>query len=633
MKLGPQRRSFSTESVSKVDKESRTVRLSFSSEEPVDMSYGTEILSHERSAVRANGVRQTSMPLLFNHNRDDLLGIVEGIEIGADKRGYATVRFGRDDRGEWAMNQAADGVLRNVSFMYRVYKFEEQKDSLTATDWEPYEISLVTVPADATIGLGRGAGDEEREVEMLSIPKPATAETKRALEMSKEEEGTGGASAAVVIDAVRERQSGAEAERLRMNEIDALCNQHKIDGEVKRGLIQKGATVEVARGAVLDILQARNTQQAVDLGNDGNPDLSEKEKKNYSLIRAINAGFTNSWKEAGFELEVSNAIAKKIGRNPGERSFFMPTNIQFAMRAKYAVGAPTTGGNLVATELLTGSFIEILRNQARVMQLGATILSGLVGNVDIPRRSGTTTAYWVAEGSGPTESEGTFDKVSLSPKTLGTYSKITRNMLMQGTPDIDMLVRSDFIEQLALGVDVAALSGTGSSSQPLGITNQSGIGSVVGGTNGATLTIDNLIDLETAVMAANASGSMAYLMNSKTVGWTKKQKSSTGQYLWSGSAIGQRAGTPGEINGYPVVSSNQARSNLTKGTASGICSEVFFGNWSELIIGEWGVLEVMPNPYGTGFSAGDLEIRALQSIDLGVRHAASFAVMSDALTA
>lgn len=72
--------------------------------------------------------------------------------------------------------------------------------------------------------------------------------------------------------------------------------------------------------------------------------------------------------------------------------------------------------------------------------------------------------------------------------------------------------------------------------------------------------------------------------------------------------------------------------NITKGTASGICSELFFGAWSELIVGEWGVLEVLPNPFGTGFSAGDLEIRALQSIDLGVRHGASFSVISDALT-
>ncbi|WP_025041023.1 phage major capsid protein [Nitrosospira briensis] len=629
------------------NKETRTVELSFSSEEPVEMWYGTEILSHAKGAVRIDGIRQANMPLLFNHNRDDLLGIVESVEIRSG-RGYATVRFGKDERGDWAMQQADDGILCNVSFMYRVFKFEEdtEKEIYKATDWEPYEISLVTVPADATVGVGRGAGDEERDVEITSIPKPATAEIKKEIPMKGKRvlqdaagDGTGGsaggAPAVVVVDANRERQTGAEAERARIAQIDGLCNQHKIDPEVKRGLIQKGATVEVARGAVLDILQARNTQQAVDLGQGAHADMTQREKDGYSVIRALNASLNQNWKEAGFELEVSNAIAKRLGRVPqNERGFFIPTNIPFAARAAYSTGASATGGALVATDLLAGSFIEVLRNKARVMQMGATVLSGLVGNVDIPRQTGASSTYWTSEGTNTTESEATFDKISLTLKTIGTFSQISRNMLMQSTPDIDMIVRADLIAQLALGIDLAALSGSGSSAQPLGIANVSGIGSVIGGTNGGALTIDQLIDLETAVMAANApEESLAYMANAKSVGALKKLKSTTGQYLWSGSAVGQRSGTPGEINGYPVARTNQARGNLTKGTAAGICSEVFFGAWNELLIGEWGVLEIVPNPYDASvYKSGGVLIRALQSIDIGVRHAASFSVISDTLT-
>lgn len=653
-KLKPQRRCMALRMVvdaqgerDLVDEETRTVRLSFSSEEPVDMWYGTEILSHAKGAVRVNGVRQASMPLLYNHNRDDLLGIVESIEIQGG-RGYAMVRFGKDARGDWAMQQTDDGILCNVSFMYRVFKFEEdtEKEIYTATDWEPYEISLVTVPADATVGVGRGAGDEERDVEITSLPKPATAEILKETQMKGNRvlqdaagDGTsgsaGGAPAVVVIDANRERQTGAEAERGRIAEIDALCNQHKIDPEVKRGLIQKGATVEVARGAVLDILQARNTQQAVDLGQSAHADMTEREKAGYSVIRALNASLNQNWKEAGFELEVSNTIAKRLGRVPqNERGFFIPTNIPFAARTAYATGSSATGGALVATNLLAGSFIEVLRNKARVMQMGATVLSGLIGNVDIPRQTGASSTYWTSEGTNTTESEATFDKISLTLKTIGTFSQISRNMLMQSTPDIDMIVRADLIAQLALGIDLAALSGSGSSAQPLGIANVSGIGSVIGGTNGGALTIDQLIDLETAVMAANApEESLAYMANAKSVGALKKLKSTTGQYLWSGSAVGQRSGTPGEINGYSVARTNQARGNLTKGTANGICSEVFFGAWNELLIGEWGVLEIVPNPYDASvYKSGGVLIRALQSIDIGVRHAASFSLISDALT-
>lgn len=645
-KIGPQCRSLTlrADGIGTVDTEARTLRFPFSSEEPVDMWYGTEILSHAPGAMR-QGQRQATLPLLFNHCRHDLLGVVESIELGPDRRGYCTVRFGRDERGDWAMQQAADGVLVNASFMYRVFKFIEdvEEETYTATDWEPYEISLVTVPADPTVGVGRSHGDEEARVEIVTRQhQPASAESKEqsmfkqrhTLQNQATDGAAGGAAGgAVVIDEPQVRAQGAEAERSRINEIDAMCRAHKVPDDIRAGLIQKGATIEQARGAVLDLQLQRAQAPVAKLDEGYAPDMSEREKSRYSMLRAINAVLNNSWKEAGFELEVSNDIGKRMGKNT--QGFFMPTNIPFAQRAQYAAGATATGGAIVATNLLAGSFIEILRAKARVLQLGATVLSGLVGNVDIPRQTGATSTFWVTEGGNLTEAEATFDKVSLALKSIGTYSAITRQMLLQSTPDIEMLARADLISQIALGIDLAALSGSGSGGQPTGIANVAGIGSVIGGTNGAQLTIDHLIDLETQITNANADvDSMAYLTNAKAVGWLKKAKSSTGEYLWTNIPGGQRSGTPGEINGYAVARTNQARSTLTKGTASGICSEVFFGNWSELLIGEWGVLEIMPNPYdATLFKQGGVLLRAMQSVDVAVRHAASFATMSDALTA
>lgn len=651
--LGPQRRALTlrADGVGTVDTEARTMRFPFSSEEPCDMWYGTEVLSHQKGAMRV-GSRQGSMPLLFNHNRDDLLGIVEQIELGTDARGYCTVRFGKDERGGWAMQQAADGILVNASFMYRVFKFEEdvEEETLTATDWEPYEISLVTVPADPTVGVGRSHGEDEQSVEITrrsTIP-PATADNqeqtmfkKRHILMNEELGGAaGGSGGTAVIDEPKARARGAEDERKRISEIDAMCRSHQVPDDVRTGLIQKGASIEEARGAVLDLKLKQASERTASLGNGAAPDLSEKEKAKYSMMRAINAVINQTWKDAGFELEVSNDIAKRMGKDT--QGFFMPTNIPFyahqGERSAYAVGTAgsgTTGGTLVATNLLAGSFIEVLRNKARVLQLGATVLSGLVGNVDIPRQTGASSTFWVTEGGNLTESEATFDKVSLALKTIGTYSAVTRQMLMQGTPDIEMLARADLIAQIALGIDAAALHGAGSGGEPTGIANISGIGSVVGGTNGATLTIDHLIDLETAITSANApEDNLAYIANAKTVGWLKKSKSTTGQYLWTNSPLGQRSATPGEINGYPVARTNQARSNLTKGSSSGVCSELTFGNWAELLIGEWGTLEIVPNPYdATLFKQGGVLLRAMQSLDVAVRHAASFSYMSDALLA
>lgn len=644
-KLGPQRRALTLRAAEAgvVDTDARTLRFPFSSEEPCDMWYGTEVLSHAKGAMRM-GARQASMPLLYNHNRDDLLGVVEGIELGKDARGYCTVRFGRDERGDWAMQQAADGVLVNASFMYRVFKFEEdvEEETYTATDWEPYEISLVTVPADPSVGVGRDAGDDAARVEIITRNSPTASADNQEKSMFKrtpilqaQEQGdsaSGSAGGVISIDEPKVRAQGAEAERKRIAEIDAMCRAHAMPAELREGLIQRGASIEEARGAVLDQKLKHSATPTADLGAGHAPDLTEKDKARYSMMRAINACLKNDWKEAGFELEVSNEIQKRMGKS--SNGFFMPTTLPFAQRASYAAGAAATGGTLVATNLLAGAFIEVLRNKARVLQLGATVLSGLVGNVDIPRQTGASSTYWVGEAGGLTESEATFDKVSLSYKTIGTYSAVTRQMLMQGTPDIEMIARADLIKQLALGIDAAALYGLGSSNQPKGIANVSGIGSVVGGTNGAAITIDHLIALETALTAANVDEeNLAYIANAKTVGALKALKSTTGQYLWTNSPLGQRSGTPGEINGYAVARSNQARATLTKGSASGICSEVYFGNWAELLIGEWGVLEIVPNPYdSTLFPQGGVLLRAMQSLDIGVRHAASFAVMSDALT-
>lgn len=689
--LAPQTRSLTLKLVraegdaqTGLDTTARTDTLAFASEEPVDMWYGTEILSMAPGAMRT-GVRQATMPLLFNHCRGDLLGVVESVSIGPDRKARAVVRYGKDERGEWAMQQRADGVLVNVSFMYRVFKFVEdtEAETLTAIDWEPYEISLVTIPADPTVGAGRAADtNTENGVQIEALPARSAAaaapahrapgatsapvaqvlpnpETEQSmnkrfrgqhrLQNKPGEAGDAGGGNGLAADtiengAVGERaaqQSGAQAERARITEIEAVCRKYDVPAEKRTELIQRGASIDQARLVAADLVMeraAKTGKPAADFGETVNPDLTAGEKARYSMIRAVNAALSGDWSKAGFELECTNHISKTAGRGPSNaRGFFIPTNIPFAQRAPYAVGTPgagVTGGTMVATQLLAGSFIEVLRNKARVLQAGATMISGLVGSVDIPRQTGQTATFWTAEGVNTSEGEATFDKVSLAMKTIGTYSQITRNMLMQSTPDIDMIARADLMSVLALGIDLAAMSGSGSGGVPLGVGNQAGVGSVIGGTNGAAITLDHLIDLETQVTNANApEDSLAYICNPKTVGALKKLKSTTGQYLWTGSAQGQRSATPGEINGYSVLRTGQARSTLTKGTASGICSELFFGAWSELLIGEWGVLEIVPNPFDAAvYKNGGVLLRALQCVDVGVRHAASFATMSDALT-
>ena len=456
---------------------------------------------------------------------------------------------------------------------------------------------------------------------------------------------TPGAAPGNVVDIASVRAAastdGAAAERARITEINAMCRTHNFPHDFSDKLIASNADIATARGAVLEALATRGGD-AKPASAAGGPDMTDKEKREWSLTRAVAASLSSDWSKAGFEREVSIEIGKSLGKSPREeRSFFMPTNMPFRMpmsnaqkRAAYQVGTAVQGGNLVQTSLLYENFVEVLRNISVTGQLGATILPGLVGNVNIPRQNSATTTYWVAESGAPTEAEATFDQIQLRPRTIAALSKMSRLMLLQGTPAVEQIARQDLLAQIVLGIDAAALYGTGASNQPTGIASQAGVGSVVGGTNGAAFTFDNMIQLYSAPRIGNAPQmALGYAINAKTYGYLSTLKSTTGQYLWMPS--GGITNDPGDtLRGYRYAVSNQVRSNLTKGTSSGVCSEAFFGNWNELLIGEWGSLEIAVNPYdSTGFTTGDVFIRAFQTVDVGVRHAASFAYMGDGLTA
>ena len=213
------------------------------------------------------------------------------------------------------------------------------------------------------------------------------------------------------------------------------------------------------------------------------------------------------------------------------------------------------------------------------------------------------------------------------PRTVGAYSKFSRLMQLQSTPEIESLIRADFVALLADAIDSAAINGSGSSNEPTGILQTSGIGSVAGGTNGLAPTLDHLLDLKKEVAVDNADlPTCGYLTNAKVEGVISKLKDSNDAYHLSpyGSELGQS-----QIAGRRFVVSNNVPSNLTKGSGTGL-SAIIYGNFADLLIGLYGTLEVLTDPY-TDFAKGTVGVRALQSIDIAVRHAESFAAMSDAI--
>ena len=596
-----------------------------SSDTPLRRGDYTEVLVHTPAAI---DLSRSPLPVIVQHDTNNInVGVIESLTIvGGKLRGL--LRMGKSAKAKEILQDIQDGIVRSLSVGYVYLKYTDVNDVVTATRWQPLEASLVSVPADPAAGLYRTLNlnliKEQQIMEHDAIDFTTRSERKR----DNRELST--------------LQAGAEAERSRIAELHVLGRMHKVSEDLIRRWVDSGVSTEGAREAALEIILARGAQPSNHDFSGGSPfehgggqdyGFSNNDKRGFSICRAVLASASGDWSKAGLERSMSKTIAQRAGKDSA--GFYMPVDVPMT-RAPYAVGAPATGGNIVATNLLAGSFIDILRNKTQVIQLGATMLSGLVGNVDIPRRNASNTAYWVAEAGTITESEGTFDKVTMTPKNIAILSRFSRNTLLQSTPDIDNLIRSDMIQKIALGIDLAALSGAGSGNEPLGISGTSGIGSVVGGTNGAAVSLDHMLDLIAAVLNANAEGSsMGFIINSKTQAALSKLKTTTGEYLWKrGNQFSSIAeGGVDKIGGYPVMMSNQARNTLTKGTASGVCSEIFFGDWSSLVIGEWGVLEVLPNPYSaTGFPTGQIDIRAIQSLDVGIRHAESFAVMKDALT-
>ncbi len=609
------------------DSEARTVELSFSSEEPVERWFGTEILDHSPSSVRL-GRLNNGGPVLVDHDHRDHVGVIESVSIDKDRRGRALVRFGKGERAMEIFNDVSDGIRTKVSVGYRIHRIlleesgDKEGDTYRATDWEPYEISIVSIPADDSVGVGRSVDDEENTIEIV---EPEKEERQMPTENTPQ---TPAEPTQPTVDVKQERAAASQAERERVSEILSIGEKYG-QSDLARTFINDGKSVDTMREAVLERMGGTMPieAEAPDIG------MNEREKEQFSFVRALNALANprdgKAQEAAAFELECSRAAADKMKKEV--RGIMVPVDVlRSALNGQrdLTVGTTTAGGHTVATDLLSGSFIDLLRNKAMMMGV-STVLTDLNGNLAIPRQTGGATAYWVAESGAPTDSQQAFDQVTLSPNTVGAFTDYSRKLLLQSSIDVEAFVRADLARVLALEIDRAAINGSGSSNQPTGILSTSGIGDVAGGTDGAAPDWNDIVDLETEVAIDNADlGSLRYLTNAKVRGKLKKtfvDSGSNAERVWD-----TRAGnTP--LNGYEAMVTNQVPSDLDKGTSTGVCSAIIFGNFADLLIGMWGGLDLTVDPYSNSTS-GTVRIVGLQDVDIAVRHPESFAAMQDALT-
>ena len=608
-----------------VSDESLTLEFPFSSEYPVARYFGNEVLSHDPGAADLSRLND-SAPLLFNHDPNKVIGVVERAWIdGKKRRGYASVRFSRNSFAQEVLADVKDGVLRNVSFGYSINQMEERNGDDVATSWSPMEVSLTTIPADPSVGIGRSLGAQPAA--------PAASSTNH-----KEPEVPMEITTDVAAVRAEAAEQAAKAERARIAGITALTEKHGM-AELGRQLIDGGRSLDEARAAVLDKLDIKPAEAVAPV------EMAPAERARYSITAGIRAALSGDWssREAGLVRELSQEVQRTSGMSArAEKSFFVPFNA--LTRSTYVTSSASTGGDIVATDLLADEFIEYLRNNSVMLALGVRTMPGLVGNIDIPRRSGVASTYYLStETTAITQSESTFDQVSLSPKNLAALSKYSRQMLLQGTPGIEELVRRDLTDGLNLALDLGILNGSGSSGQPTGILATSGLGSVALGTNGGALTREKLVDLETEVLIDNGAvnrDSVSYVTNAKVMGALKKLRaggSTTGDGPFLVNAVGSTLGrgpAGSQINGYPIAVTNQVPSNLTKGSSSGVCSAVLMGDFSQAMVGFWGNgLEITVGEDQDDFSKALTSVRGIVTYDVAVRHAESFAAIKDVTTA
>ena len=569
-----------------VDEEKRTVRIAVSSEEPVERSFGSEILDHSERSIDLSFARSGTMPLLLDHDPRQQIGVVEDVNLdGSARRLRATVRFGRNGLAKEVFDDVVDGIRSNISVGYHVNSMvEEGANSYRVDNWLPMEVSVVSIPADRTVGVGRAAEKPPAEPKIQSEIKETT--------MTEEVK--------VDVEAVRaEAARSAAKDTAEMYRLAAKHNKRDMADKA----VAEGRSLAEFRGELLEAIgnQPLDTQE---IG------LTKKEVRNFSLMNAIRAMANptdrNAQEAARFEFEASQEAAKRAGVDP--QGLYLPHDV---MRSWNQRDLNTSDDSaMVAEAYRGGDFIDVLRNASSVMQAGATMLTGLQGDVKIPKKTAASTGAWIAtEGGASTESEPTFGQVTMSPKTVGAFTDITRLMMMQSSLDIENLVRNDLSTGIALAIDNGALQGDGTSGAPTGVANTSGINAPTAFA-AANPTFAEVVAMETAVAEDNAlMGNLAYILPASMMGALKTTAKDAGS--------GQFVAEGGQINGYNAIVSNQ----VTAG-------DLYFGNFADLLIGMYGGLDITVDPY-TASTSGTVRIVALQTVDVAVRHAVSFAYNND----
>jgi len=612
------------------------LEFAFASEEPVPRFFGTEELVVTSEAARLERVAQGVVPVLSNHRSDSVVGRVLSVRI-AKGVARARVRFSRSAAARDVVQDVVDGIRQGVSFGYRVHRMElvesgDDGDRFKVTDWELFELTLAAIPADSTVGVHRShlRADESAFEGPLAAARAGRRSTDMTISHAQLAEMERDEFESTVRNWPTPKRVAAE-EAVRRLHLEQVGKNFRATPEHTRRAIEKGRSVEDFLQELRE-LRSRSSSplEPPPMGLDaeraiGSRDpvfsLDGHDTRHFSLSRALNALAAGRPELAEGEFELSDHLrAADPRREYRGRALTVPLDLLTRAIGK---GSPnTTGAALVGVEHLGSAFIDVLRPNLAVGQLGATVIPAQGPDLSIPRQISSASTGWVTEGAGSGESSAEFDSILLTPKTARVRTDITRRMLKQSDPAVDMLIQRDLVEALMVAVDAAALAGAGGAAEPEGLLSISGIGSVAyDATSGATER-QSFIDLIDSVASANVRMTSPGFIVSSSVKARLLGRAidpGSGRFLWDADGNDPEMG---RIVGTRAVTSNNVPQALGAGSNE---HAIYFGNWGDLIVAQWGTVDLMTDEVTLGDSGG-LVIRAFFDVDVAVRRPVSFAI-------
>ena len=590
----------------------RRFQLSFASEEPVMRSFGWEILSHRSEDIDMDFITSGRAPLLLNHDPEVQIGVIESASIDeTDRKSRAGVRFGKSELASEIMQDVNDKIRTNISVGYSVtnlHKQDEQRDGVDVyrAEWSPLEVSLVSIPADrGDIGVGRA-----------EIQQPIIKENKMEEQNKIVDEKPS-------VDAEKVKQEALAERNKEIREIQALGARHNMSDFAGECIANEVSEYEF-RTLLLDKIATKPVSPL-----DDPVDIKPEEQKRYSFLKALNAASRGDWSGAGFEAEMSQEMAHKSGKQP--QGFYVPDyawrSDMYTAKRELTVGTNAEGGFFAPSTQLASEWIGALRSKMVLSELGMRTMSGLTTKVQIPKIAAATAGF-VAESGDVGDNTQATSQITMQARTLGARTTVSRLLLLESDPSIEQIVRDDLVSAIASKIQDVMIEGSGSN-EPTGVTKTSSIGSIAIGTNGGAPTWASVTGLVKEVEIDNAvlnEGTLGFCTNPKV----KSKLANTARVASSDSVM--ILNDPwSSLYGYPIRFTTDVPSDLTKGSTSGSCSAMIFGDWSQLMMGSWGSSpDVLVDPYGN--NDGGVKIIVFAEVDAAVRHAQSFSACLDYTT-